>query len=197
MERQGRKGKVAEIFSPGFVLLLPVASRRRLTFSSHLIDYHMNFRIRLMQVADPTGDRVIVSTRVVNAPPSIVFKAWTEPERLERWWGPNGFTSTISVYDLRPGGRWVFVMHGPEKGHYPNDCTFVEIAPPHRLTWTRNSQPHFDVEACFHEEPDGKTRVVFTMLFATSEECDKLRKYVVEKNEENLDKLENELATMM
>ncbi len=75
--------------------------------------------------ADPTGAfaaREIVSTRLVGAARELVFKAFTDPDHLAHWWGPNGFTNTFHEFDLRPGGTWRFVMHGPAGGRSPAEC---------------------------------------------------------------------------
>ncbi len=138
----------------------------------------------------------IVTRREFAYPRSLVFKAWTHPDHLRNWWGPKGFTNTFHTFDLRIGGRWTFTMHGPERGNYPNDCTFVAIREPELLVWDRLSKPLFQVEVVFEELNSDRTRVIFKQKFATPEECAKLRKYVPEKNEENMDKLENELRSM-
>ena len=138
----------------------------------------------------------IVTTRTFKSPRQLVFKAWTDPTHLKNWWGPNGFTNTFNVFDFRVGGKWSFIMHGPEKGNYPNECTFVAINEPERLVWDRQSKPIFRVEVVFDELSENETRVTFKQKFKTAEECSKLRKFVPEKNEENMDRLENELKRM-
>ncbi len=60
----------------------------------------------------------LVITRVFDAPRELVFKAWTEPGRLVQWWGPNGFTVTIQEMDVRPGGEWNLILHGPDGTDY-------------------------------------------------------------------------------
>ena len=87
-------------------------------------------------------------------------------------------------------------MHGPEKGNYPNACTFIAIREPELLVWDRQSKPLFQVEVVFEDIGENRTRVTFKQKFHTAEECSKLRKYVPEKNEENMDRLEEELAKM-
>ena len=87
-------------------------------------------------------------------------------------------------------------MHGPEKGNYNNECEFVAIEEPALIAWTRHSKPLFQVLATFNEVAPDKTQVVFKQRFATAEECNKLKPYVLDQNEENLDKLEAELAKM-
>ena len=142
-------------------------------------------------------DTEIISTRIFNVPRELLFRAWAEPEHLKNWWGPAGFTNTFHEFDFRVGGRWRFTMHGPEKGNYQNECEFIKIEEPSLIAWKRHSQPLFRVVAVFEEVPADKTKLVFKMLFHTVEECKKLRPYVVDKNEENFDKLEKELDIML
>lgn len=131
----------------------------------------------------------ILSSRLFRYPRTLMFRAWTEPELLARWWGPKGFTNTFHQFDLRPGGTWKFTMHGPEKGNYQNECVFFKIEEPTLIAWNRLSQPIFRVVATFEAE-DRNTLLTFRMQFDTKEECDKIRKFVPDKNEENFDKLE-------
>jgi uncharacterized protein YndB with AHSA1/START domain len=141
------------------------------------------------------ADCEILSSRVFNTSPEALFRAWTDPALLSQWWGPAGFTNTFYEFDPRPGGRWRFTMHGPEKGNYQNECVFLKIEKPHLIAWDRLSKPIFRVVAAFDETSDGNTKLVFRMQFATKEECDKVKPFAVEKNEENFDRLESVLLT--
>ena len=141
----------------------------------------------------PTPANEIISTRIVNASKETVFRAWSDPTHLANWWGPAGFTNTFEIFEFREGGTWKFMMHGPDKGNYPNEVVFTKIDPPNQIAWTRITQPHFNVVFTFEPLVDNKTKIVFKMIFETEEECNKLKKFVVGKNEENFDKLENEL----
>lgn len=142
------------------------------------------------------SDRDIVSTRIFRFPRALVFRAWTEPEPLARWWGPKGFTNTFEAFELRPGGEWRFVMHAPDGASFANRCVFVEIAPPARLVFDHIEPVHaFRVTATFAER-DGGTEVVFRMTFAAAEECARVRSFIVEANEQNFDRLEAELGRM-
>lgn len=148
------------------------------------------------EIIKTTPDCEIVSSRIFNFSRELVFRAWSEPEHLKKWWGPAGFTNTFNEFDFRVGGKWSFIMHGPEKGNYPNECEFIKIEKPSIIAWKRYSQPHFQVVATFEELSDDQTKVVFKMLFNTEGECRKLKPFVVDKNEENFDKLEVELKSM-
>ncbi|HRH60486.1 MAG TPA: SRPBCC family protein [Chitinophagaceae bacterium] len=142
-------------------------------------------------------DYEIVSSRIVNAPRELVYRAWAEPEHLKNWWGPKGFSNTFHEFDFRVGGRWKFIMHGPEKGNYPNECEFTQIDKPSLIAWKRYSKPLFRVVAAFEEVAESKTKIIFKQIFDTAEECSKVKKFAVEKNEENFDRLEDELRKMV
>lgn len=148
------------------------------------------------EIITTTPDSEIVSSRIFNFPRALLFRAWSEPEHLKNWWGPAGFTNTFNEFDFRVGGKWSFIMHGPEKGNYANECEFIKIEIPSLIAWKRHSQPIFQVLATFEEITPEQTQLVFKMLFHTVEECQKLKPYVVDKNEENFDKLEKELTVM-
>jgi uncharacterized protein YndB with AHSA1/START domain len=142
-------------------------------------------------------DCEIITTRILSATRETVFRAWTDPAILQRWWGPAGFSNTFYEFNAIPGGIWKFMMHGPEKGNYPNECVFIKIEEPSLIAWDRISQPYFRVVTTFEEAPGNKTKLVFRMQFNSKEECDKIRRFAVDKNEENFDKLEVELAKMI
>jgi uncharacterized protein YndB with AHSA1/START domain len=142
-----------------------------------------------------TADREIVTTRVLNAPRELVFKAWTDPDQLVQWWGPKGFTNTFHEFDLRPGGIWRFVMHGPDGVDYQNKSVFVEVVNPERIVFDHVSGPRFQVVATFAEQA-GKTTLTFRMRFESAAECDKVKAFAVEGNEQNFDRLEAQLAKM-
>ncbi|HSC53057.1 MAG TPA: SRPBCC family protein [Phnomibacter sp.] len=142
-------------------------------------------------------DCEIVDSRIFKAPIDIVFSAWTNPDHLVNWWGPAGFTNTFFEFDFRVGGRWRFMMHGPDKGHYPNEVEFTQIEAPTLLAWKRISKPLFTVHAQFEKLNEHETRIVFRQIFDTAEECQKIRKYTEGKNDENFDRLEIELQKMI
>lgn len=76
---------------------------------------------------ESASEREPVTSRVLEAPRERVFRAFSDPAHLERWWGPKGFTNTFHEFDLRPGGNWRFVMHGPDGADFPNESVFVEV----------------------------------------------------------------------
>jgi len=119
-----------------------------------------------------TAEREIVATRVLNAPRELVFKVWTDPEHIMHWWGPNGFTNTIHEMDVRPGGVWRFIMHGPDGVDYDNKNIYNEVVKPERLEYDHVSSPRHHVTVTF-EDRGGKTKLTMQMLFDTSEELNR------------------------
>ena len=148
------------------------------------------------EIITTTSECEIISSRIFSFPRELVFRAWSEPDHLKNWWGPAGFTNTFIEFDFRVGGKWSFIMHGPDKGNYANECEFIKIEKPTLIAWKRHSKPLFQVVATFDDLIQDKTKVVFKMLFETADECNKIKKFVVDKNEENFDKLETELTRM-
>ena len=141
-------------------------------------------------------DREVYSSRELNAPVEKVYQSFANPLHLKEWWGPEGFTNTIHEFDLRPEGKWLLTMHGPQNGNYENSSIFKVVIPNKLITWTRVSQPLFDMEVAFEELENSRSRISFRMIFNTVEEYNKMKVFVAPKNEENFDRLERELLNM-
>ena len=139
------------------------------------------------------SDLEIYSSRELNAPIDTVYRAFANPLHLQKWWGPEGFTNTFHEFDLRPEGKWILTMHGPEKGNYENSSVFKTVVPNQLVAWTRVSQPLFEMEVEFERLSDSKSKISFRMIFKTVEECKKIKSFAAPKNEENFDRLEREL----
>ena len=147
-------------------------------------------------------ERELVFTRVFDAPRSLVFRAWTEPEHVAQWWGPDGFTTTIYEMDVRPGGVWRFVMHGPDGVDYKNRIVFNEVVKPERLVYTHAGEEadeavHFHVTVTFTDQ-GGKTRLTMRMTFDMAEELERVVKQygAVEGAKQHLGRLGQYLAKM-
>jgi uncharacterized protein YndB with AHSA1/START domain len=120
-------------------------------------------------------DREIAVSRVLDAPPDRVWRALTDPRQLPHWWGPRGFTTTVQEMDLRPGGAWNFVMHGPGAMALLNRSVFTEIVQPERVAYTngRGSQGSTagDFDSVLEIEPIGdadRTRMNIRMVFPSA-----------------------------
>ena len=101
----------------------------------------------------------IYSSREVNAPLEVLYHAFANPLILKRWWGPEGFKNTIHEFDLRPEGKWILTMHGPEQGNYENSSVFNIVEPNKLIRWTRTSQPIFKMEVGFEKINKTKSKI--------------------------------------
>ncbi len=119
--------------------------------------------------------------RVYEAPVKAVWDAWTDPEQVGKWWGPRGFTITTHSKDLRPGGSWVYTMHGPDGIDYPNSTKYFEVEKYAKLVYDHGAHgdrpPLFRVTVLF-SDLKGKTKMDMTMAFATPEVAEESRKFI-------------------
>ena len=101
-------------------------------------------------------------TRVFDAPRSLVFKAWTDPEHLAQWWGPRGFSLPSCKADFRPGGAYRFHMRGPDGDDHFTQGIFHELVEPERIVYSANmGAAMIRVTIDFFDE-GGRTKVVVT-----------------------------------
>lgn len=120
-------------------------------------------------------------TRIYNAPVKAVWGAWTDPKQLAQWWGPRGFTITTHSRDLRPGGTWVFTMHGPDGVDYPNKTHYIEVEKNARLVYDHGGNgdrpPMFRVTVQF-SELNGQTTMEMSMRLPTPEAAAEAKKFI-------------------
>lgn len=123
-----------------------------------------------MTPTSPTSDREILTTRIFNAPRELVFKVWTDPKHIDKWWGPRGFSNETHHMDVRPGGKWRFTMHSTEYGNFANHVAYLEVVPNERLVYDQGdvpeNAPQFRVTVTFEDEGE-KTRLTMRMVFPT------------------------------
>jgi len=132
------------------------------------------------------------TSREIPATAEQVFAAFSHPERLARWWGPAGFTNTFSVCEFKTGGRWSFVMHGPDGRNYPNEAVFAEIESPRKIVVQHVSEPKFRLTIALASSPVG-TVVSWSQAFENSDVASRMEHIVVPANEQNLDRLSVEV----
>ena len=148
-------------------------------------------------LSNGTADREITGSRIFNAPRELVFKMWTDPQHIMNWWGPTGFRNTIFEMDVRPGGKWRHIMHGPDGVDYKNESIYLEVVPQERLVYQHVSAPGFVATVTF-EDLGNKTRVSMHMLFETPEVRDTTVKLfnALEGLQQTLQRLADQLAVI-
>ncbi|HEY4147579.1 MAG TPA: SRPBCC family protein [Chitinophagaceae bacterium] len=142
-----------------------------------------------------TKDRELFLSRTLNAPVALVWEMWTEPEHIVNWWGPNGFTNTISKMETKPGGEWDLVMHGPDGTDYVNKSIFREVVLHKRIVFEHVSFPHFITTVEFEARGE-QTFLTWRMVFDSAEILEEVAKKhgAVEGMKQNAEKLEKYLA---
>ena len=128
------------------------------------------------------------TSRDIPATMAQVFAAISDPQRLNRWWGPAGFTNTFSVCEFKLGGRWSFIMHGPDGHNYQNENVFSAIDAPHKVVIQHVVEPKFSLTIGLSASAAG-TRVSWSQAFESSEVASRIEHIVVPANEQNLDRL--------
>ncbi len=145
----------------------------------------------------------IIAMRVLDAPRDLVFAVWSDPKHLAQWWGPNGFTTTTHSMDFRPGGVWLFVMHGPDGQDYDNRITYDEIVKPERLVYHHGGgedvEPvQFRSTVTFEDLGRNRTRLTLHAVFPSAAERDRvIKEYGADKGAvQTLSRLADYVAAM-
>ena len=121
-------------------------------------------------------DRTLVLSRLIAAPPAALYRCWTEPELLQRWFAPAPWTVPEAELDVRPGGANRVVMRGPDGTAFPSRGVYLEVVPNERLVftdaytsaWEPSERPFMTVTVTFAPE-DGGTRYTATVRHWTAD----------------------------
>ena len=141
-----------------------------------------------------TSNRTLVMTRTFNAPRELVFKAWTERNHVDQWWEPTGLCNATMEMDMRPGGMWRYIMHGPDGVDYPNRVVYYEVVAPERLVYTHSSDidndaAAFQVTVTFSQQGD-QTVLTMHFVFTTAAQRQAVVQYgAVEGGQQTLERL--------
>jgi uncharacterized protein YndB with AHSA1/START domain len=161
--------------------------------------------VRLDEVLEdlerPDATREIVQTRFLNAPRDLVFEAFTNPQHVDRWWGPRGFTTKTCSMDVRPGGEWRFDMTMENGPTFRNLVRYFEVVRPERLVFEQGDVTESGESNAMHvtvtfTERDGKTELLMRGVFPSAD----VREFVarefkaVEGGKQTIDRLEEWLA---
>jgi uncharacterized protein YndB with AHSA1/START domain len=140
-------------------------------------------------------DREIVITRIVDAPRSLVFEAWSDPAQLPAWFGPEGFAIETKEIDIRPGGQWRFDMIAPDGTRYSNRMAFLRLEAPALIEVDHGTDRDDDPSAfrmllTLDEQANGKTIVTLRQMHPTKARRDEVIGFgAVEYGGQTLDKL--------
>lgn len=141
---------------------------------------------------EPIESRSDTRHKFIPASPGEVFAAISDPRRVVKWWGPEGFTNTIHKYEFTPGGSWLLTMHGADGKDYPNESRFTRIVPGQLFEIEHLNGHHFFLTLELRSQEAG-TDVVWRQTFDTIEHYGQLAGFVAAANEQNLERLAAEV----
>ncbi len=132
---------------------------------------------------------IIENERSFPVDRETLFTAFSDPARLERWWGPHGFTNRIEKFEFRNGGTWMIVMTSSSDTDFENHWTFEDIRKDERISAFHHGPMHaFGLDIGFHQTDTG-TRLTWRMSFEDTEDNRDIEKFLVAANEQNFDRL--------
>lgn len=129
-----------------------------------------------------------ITSRKIPASPQAIFDSFSNPELLAKWWGPAGFTNTFNNFQFENGGRWSFVMHGPDGKSYPNESEFLEVVPVEKIAIRHLSEPKFTLTIVVAPSENGSV-VNWVQEFDNEQVAKNIAHIVEPSNEQNLDPL--------
>lgn len=143
---------------------------------------------------EPVENRSDSRSLFIAATPAQVFAAMSDPARIARWWGPDGFTNTIHRFDFQPGGTWLLTMRGPDGTDYPNESRFTQLVPDELFEIEHLSGHHFILSIELRPSHQG-TQVHWRQTFDTAEHYEGIAQFVALANEQNLQRLRTEVLS--
>lgn len=148
----------------------------------------------MSSAAQDTDDRAVVVSHVFDYPRERVFQAFTDPNQMAQWWGPDGFTNTIHEFDPKPGNTLRYTMHAPSGADFPNESVVEEITTPERVVLHHLGPIHEFWMTMTFEDLDGQTKLTWRQVFMTAEHCAKIKDFIIQANGQNFARLEAHLA---
>ena len=142
---------------------------------------------------EPVATRSDIRSKFIAASPAQLFAAMQDPNRIAKWWGPDGFTNTIHEYDFVAGGSWLLTMHGPDGTDYPTESRFVRIVQDQLFEIEHLNGHHFVLTLELVPNQAG-TEVKWQQTFDTAAHYRQLAEFVAVANEQNLSKLAAEVT---
>ena len=135
-----------------------------------------------------TEDRTLITSRTLPFTPREIYGAFASADKLATWWGPEGFSNTFEVFEFTEGGRWKFVMHGPNGANYLNESIFKELVPDKKIVIHHDCPPNFILTVEFTQDDKG-TLLTWKQMFDDANTAQAVKQRAGPANEQNIDRL--------
>ncbi|HSH85658.1 MAG: SRPBCC domain-containing protein [Methylophilus sp.] len=133
-------------------------------------------------------DSTLSTSRTLPYSAQEVYRAFASADLLAAWWGPDGFTNTFEIFEFTTGGRWKFVMHGPDGKNHLNESVFTELVPDAKVVIHHNCLPYFTLTIELRPVNAG-THLTWNQVFNDAETARAVKQLVGSANEQNIDRL--------
>ena len=143
---------------------------------------------------EPQQTMEILSSRVFPVTRQALFDAFADPRKLERWWGPHGFSNTVTRMELEAGGEWHITMRNSDGQDFHNRATFEAVQGPEEIRYFHHGPIHAFTMIMTFFETEGGARLTWRMMFERNAENIGLKKFIAAANEQNFDRLAELLA---
>jgi uncharacterized protein YndB with AHSA1/START domain len=140
-----------------------------------------------------TEDKTLRTSRTLPYTPKQIYDAFASADLLALWWGPEGFSNTFENFEFTVGGRWKFVMHGPDGNNYLNESIFVALVPDAKIVIQHTCTPHFTLTVELTPVNEG-THLTWEQVFEDAKTAQAVKQRVGSANEQNIDRLANVLG---
>ncbi|MFT4193589.1 SRPBCC domain-containing protein [Ottowia sp.] len=140
-----------------------------------------------------TEDRTLRTSRTLPHSPAEIYRAFASPDLLAAWWGPEGFSNTFEIFEFTAGGRWKFVMHGPDGTDYANDNIFEALTPDAKVVIRHDCAPHFTLTIEL-TPVSGGTHLAWSQVFEDARTAQAVKQRAGPANEQNIDRLARVLS---
>ena len=137
--------------------------------------------------SQPSTNGICATSRLLPFTRVEVFAAFADPQRLAAWWGPDGFSNTFELFEFKAGGRWKFVMHGPDGTDYTNENIFLEVSPD-KIVIQHILQPLFTLTITLADQSNG-TLLSWHQAIDDAELAARIWHIIKPANEQNLNRL--------
>lgn len=139
------------------------------------------------------ADKTLSTSRTLPYTAKEIYGAFAAADQLALWWGPDGFSNTFEIFEFKPGGRWKFVMHGPDGINYANECIFKALVADARVVIDHVCQPYFSLTIEL-TPVSGGTHLSWNQVFEDAQTAQSVKHIAVPANEQNLDRLTQVLS---
>lgn len=139
------------------------------------------------------ADRILGTSRTLPYTPKEIYGAFASAELLAAWWGPDGFSNTFEIFEFQTGGRWKFVMHGPDGTNYPNESVFKELVTNAKVVIHHDCPPYFTLTVELAPVTDG-THLSWQQVFEDAATAQAVKQIVGPANEQNINRLTQVLS---